>query len=279
MRPAGGRWGGGWAPRPDPGPWDPRGASRPPVVRANYDGWRLSASHRDWTGSLSPELEFHGNSGAEMWGKARSPGPEVSRGTPDAVHSAPPFPFPPRRAALHLPGGTTGRQQSPGTVKGLAGGSLLFLSGGWAGIRGKPGLRARSPVVSRCEFHPLDPHSRGTTRRQHRPGNCKGLAKGRRFPCFSFSCPRAWGRDLRKARSEGQESSRITEAPLPCDAGSSTPWTDTLQGHNPTSSRDASSAGSKSSGNETGLTRRRRWGGGGLPNRWSKLSGRRTADW
>ena len=40
-----------------------------------------------------------GRAGAEIWGKARSPGPNVSQGTPDAVPSGPP---PPRRAAPAL---------------------------------------------------------------------------------------------------------------------------------------------------------------------------------
>ena len=99
-----------------------------------------------------------------IWGKARAPGPHVSRGTPEAVHSAP---LPPRPAALapwfhppdqHCPWlAAAGQKRSWGT-------RLELL------IRPRPGGRGagdpRGAVASRPRAGP--PCSRCSTRRRLR---------------------------------------------------------------------------------------------------------------
>ena len=69
--------------------------------------------------------------GAEIWGKSRSPGWKVSRGTPHAVHSSPP---PPRRAAL------APAVHPPDTLRLVWGGYLYRLprnppGAAWNGMR------------------------------------------------------------------------------------------------------------------------------------------------
>ena len=70
---------------PSPGPQPPASRGVPPRAGVGAEGWKQIQGARGARGA------------AEIWGKAGSPGPHVSRDPPEAVHSAPP---PPRRAVL-----------------------------------------------------------------------------------------------------------------------------------------------------------------------------------
>ena len=83
---SGGRWGGEWAPRPGPGPWDPRGASRPP-----HRAGQLRQVTEVRVASLQSVSTGTARAGAEIGGEA-GPGARTPPETPWKPFVPPPAP-------------------------------------------------------------------------------------------------------------------------------------------------------------------------------------------
>ena len=92
-----------------------------------------------------------GRAGAEIWGKSGSPGPDGSRGTPDAVHSAPP---PPGAGRTRTPTRSPSHSHSGNTHPVVVWGVMDGREGG--GVRWKlhEFIRAWGPIAS----PPARPH-------------------------------------------------------------------------------------------------------------------------